>query len=325
MKVLHDIHTHNVLSTCCGQSGATTENYIKREMELGMKVFGLSNHVWDESIPGPAPFYAPQTIRHAEESKAILHYMPHDGLRCMFGAETEYYSCFDRLGMSVEGAKHFDYLLIPANHQHMRNYVTPDYPEIVEIRNMFKARVKEACPELNEKELTRMIERLGERHLMRFVPELKTDIHQFFVQNNIQNLIQLTENETFRQICKIVPTSIAHPLTVGCGSQNECAAMIDDDTLRDLFSRVKKAGAYVEINIPGVRWFEPDLTKNNAMNFFKIAKEVGCQFTLGTDAHSMDVLSHVVDYGDQFVEVLGLTKNDIAEFVRDSVVVGSDT
>jgi len=246
-------------------------------------------------------------------------------LRCMFGAETEYYSCFDRLGMSVEGAKHFDYLLIPANHQHMRNYVTPDYPEIVEIRNMFKARVKEACPELNEKELTRMIERLGERHLMRFVPELKTDIHQFFVQNNIQNLIQLTENETFRQICKIVPTSIAHPLTVGCGSQNECAAMIDDDTLRDLFSRVKKAGAYVEINIPGVRWFAPDLTKNNAMNFFKIAKEVGCQFTLGTDAHSMDVLSHVVDYGDQFVEVLGLTKNDIAEFVRDSVVVGSDT
>ena len=320
MKILHDIHTHNVLSSCCGQSGATTENYIKREMELGMKVFGLSNHVWDESVPGPAPFYGPQTIRHAEESKSIIKYMPHDGLRCMFGAETEYYSCFERLGMTVEGAKHFDYILVPANHQHMRNYVTPDYPEIIEIRNQIKARVKEAFPELNEDEHARLTDCLRERHLMRFVPELKTDIHRFFVQNNINNLIQLTEDETFRQICRTVPTVIAHPLGCACGSQNECVAMYGDDTVRDLFSRIKNAGAYVEIQPMGIRWFEHDLSKNNLARAFKIAKEVGCQFTFGTDAHSLEALSIIKDYSDEFVEYLGLTKSDIAEFVRDSVI-----
>ena len=45
MKVLHDIHTHNVFSACCEDKTASTPAYIAKEMELGMRLFGLSNHI----------------------------------------------------------------------------------------------------------------------------------------------------------------------------------------------------------------------------------------------------------------------------------------
>ncbi|MBE6546279.1 MAG: hypothetical protein E7668_02410 [Ruminococcaceae bacterium] len=319
MKILHDLHVHNILSSCCGQSGATTENYIKREMELGMKVFGLANHVWDERVPTSDRFYEPQTIRHAEEAKTAFKYVPHDGLRCLFGAETEYDGNYECLGMTLEGAKHFDYLLVPTSHQHRRGRTLPDYPEVIEMRAVFRARVREACPELAEEEIDMMTNTLKERHLMRYVPEFKTDLHRFFIHHNIQNLIQLTENETFRQICKAVPTSIAHTLSFNFRG-NDCAAMIDDDTLRDCFTRVKNAGAYLEIATQSLRAAQPNLSQNNMIRYFVIAKEVGCQFTFGSDAHSLESLSEVLTYGEEIANLIGLTKSDIAEHVRDSII-----
>ena len=45
MKVLHDIHTHNVLSAYCEDKTASTAAYFEKEAAPGMKVFGLSNHL----------------------------------------------------------------------------------------------------------------------------------------------------------------------------------------------------------------------------------------------------------------------------------------
>ena len=95
--------------------------------------------------------------------------------------------------------------------------------------------------------------------------------------------------------------------------------MIDDDTLRSCFTKAKKAGAYIEINISEIRGSEPDLSKNGYMRYFKIAKEVGCQFTFGTDAHAVSALQGIRNYADEMASYIGLTKNDIAEYLRDSI------
>ena len=89
--------------------------FVAKEVELGNKIFGLSNHIWDESVKGASGWYSKQTITKAEEAKASLAKAP-ASLKCLFGAESEYFHCHDRLGMSVEGAKRFDYLLIPHSH-----------------------------------------------------------------------------------------------------------------------------------------------------------------------------------------------------------------
>ena len=131
MKILHDTHTHNIYSHCCNDFTASTEAFIQRELELGIKVFGLSNHIWDETVKGASYWYKRQTIALAEEAKAYLS-KEREGIRCLLGAEAEYYGCRDLVGMSAEGAKRFDYMLIPHSHLHMRNEVMADFPEIAE-------------------------------------------------------------------------------------------------------------------------------------------------------------------------------------------------
>ena len=138
MKILHDIHTHNVFSACCDDKTASTAAYLEKEASLGMKIFGLSNHLWDERVPGASSWYKNQPILKAEEAKHAFS-LAAPGMRVLFGCETEYYACRDLLGMSAEGAEHFDYLLIPHSHLHMRNEVMSDFPEILEAREKVRA------------------------------------------------------------------------------------------------------------------------------------------------------------------------------------------
>ncbi|MBQ7347154.1 MAG: hypothetical protein IJW55_04285 [Clostridia bacterium] len=321
MIVVHDVHTHNVFSHCCTDRTASTAAYMQKETELGMKVFGLSNHIWDESVKGCSYWYSHQTISLAEEAKASFANAP-AGLKCLFGAESEYYGCFDRLGMSVEGAKRFDYLIIPHSHLHMRNEVMSDFPEIIEIRKRIEAEIREACPYLEDDTVKVMMSSLKEAHLKKYVPEMTTDLGRFNVRAAIDNFLALVENETFRQICKTVPTSIAHPFGL-CGVSNSLKngylQLIDDATLHDCFARAKKIGAYVEINTGAVKECGLDLAHNGLMRVFAIAKEEGCQFTFGSDSHSVKALE-VIKVGNDVCKYLGLTPSDIAEYLRDGVI-----
>ena len=321
MNIVHDIHTHNVFSHCCSDRAASTAAYMEKELALGMRVFGLSNHIWDESVKGCSYWYSHQTISLAEEAKASLQNPP-KGLRCLFGAESEYYGCFDRLGMSEEGAKRFDYLLIPHSHLHMRNEVMADFPEIVELRQSIEARVRKACPELTDDTVRVMVSSLKEAHLKKYVPEMITDLGLYNVRAAIRNFLALVENETFRRICKTVPTSIAHPFGL-CGVshslKNGYLQLIDDATLHDCFARAAKVGAYVEINTGAVSECGLDLAHNGLMRVFAIAKEEGCQFTFGSDSHSIKALE-LIQVGNDVCRYLKLKKFDIAEYLQDGVI-----
>lgn len=323
MKLVHDVHTHNVFSHCCTDRTASTEAYIAKEIQLGNRVFGLSNHIWDESIKGCSYWYRHQTISLAEEAKAALK-KERDGIRCLFGAESEYYGCFDRVGMSVEGAKRFDYLLIPHSHLHMRNEVMADYPEISEARNMIEAKIKEACPFLTEDTVKIMVNSLKEPHLTKYVPEMKTNIAEYTVRGAIDNFYALIDNKDFISICSTVPTSVAHPFGL-CGvpnqQKNDYLSLIDDTTLRDCFERAAKIGAYMEINTGAVWECGLDLTKNQLMRVLAIAKSAGCKFTFGSDSHSVKALE-MIKIGNDVCDYLRLTKSDIAPYLAEDGVIG---
>ena len=82
MKILHDVHNHNIFSNCCNDPWASTDAFVKKEVELGNKIFGLSNHIWDESVKGASGWYSKQTITKAEEAKASLAKAPKE-LKCL--------------------------------------------------------------------------------------------------------------------------------------------------------------------------------------------------------------------------------------------------
>lgn len=322
MKILHDVHTHNLFSNCCTESAASTAAYIAKEQEIGNRVFGISNHIWDERVKGCSYWYRNQTIALAEEALETLR-KKHDGIRCLFGAESEFYGCKGLLGMSAEGASHFDYMLVPHSHLHMRNEVMADYPEITEAREMIEAMIRQNCPTLADDTIKTMMGSLKEAHLMKYVPEMKTNIGEYTVRGAIENFYELVENEEFIKICGMIPTSIAHPFNL-CGvpnqRKNEYLRLIDDSILENCFIKARKIGAYVEVNTGSVRECGLDLSANELMRVFAIAKRVGCKFTFGTDSHTVQGLEGI-KIGNDVCDYLGLTVADIAPHLAEDGVI----
>ena len=120
MQVTHDIHTHTLLSACCFDPEATVAAYVSKAAELGHKLLGIANHLWDERVPGPSKWYRGQTVNYVLEARDAI---PADtkGVKVLIGAEAEYCGMTDTLAITAENAKKFDYMLIPHTHTHMRN------------------------------------------------------------------------------------------------------------------------------------------------------------------------------------------------------------
>lgn len=321
MKILHDVHTHNVYSHCCTDTTASTAAYIAKEREIGNRVFGLSNHLWDESVKGASYWYRNQTILLAEEAKETLK-KQYDGIRCLFGAESEFYGYRGVLGMSAEGAARFDYMIIPHSHLHMRGEVMSEYPEILEARKLVEGKLRETFPQFTDQMIRSMVSSLKEPQLLPYVPELKTNIGEFTARSAVENFRALIEHPEFVKICGTVPTSVAHPFNL-CGVpnqvKNEYLMLIDDATLRELFAKAKQAGAYMEINIGSVCECGLELPSNQLMRVFALAKEAGCQFTFGTDSHSVKNLESIKIAND-VCDYLNLTRADIAPYLAEDGV-----
>ena len=56
------------------------------------------------------------------------------------------------------------------------------------------------------------------------------------------------------------------------------------------------------------------------MRVFSIAKNVGCQFTFGTDTHSVKGLE-AIRIGDEVCDQLGFTRDDIAPYLAEDGVI----
>lgn len=321
MIVVHDIHTHNIFSNCCADRGASTVAYMQKEAALGMRIFGLSNHIWDERVKGGSYWYRTQTIARNEEAKNAFH-LADPSLRVLFGAETEYYACRDLLGMSEEGASHFDYLLVPHSHLHMRNEVMRDFPQILEARAEIRARLAECFPNFSEAQLNNMAATLKENDLLQLYPELEIDYKNYINRAMIDGFLSLLENTEFLNLVGKLPVSIAHsfsPCGVPNAQKNSYLELIPDETFVKCYRKAAALGVYIELNVGAIREFSSDLDNNEIMRAYKIAKDEGCLFTFGTDSHSIKGLEGI-SFGNEIANKLKLKPTDLAEFVRDGVV-----
>ena len=320
MKVYCDIHTHNIYSNCCNDPKASTLAYIKKAEELGTRVFGLSNHIWDERVKGASSWYRHQTIARAEEAKAYFSKAPHS-MRVLFGLESEYYACYDRLGISEEGADRFDYILIPHSHIHMRNYVMWDFPEIAEAREEIRRKLAEAFPYIPEKQINLMVDTLSEANIKAIFPDMKIDCKTHINQSMVDSFLSLFENDVFLKIIRKKPVSIAHSLSpcgVASNEVNDYLKLIPDETFERCYEKAAVAGVAIELGLNSIRTTDENLETNQLVRAYSIAKKVGCKFTFATDSHSVSDLERV-RYGTIVATHMGLKKSDIAEFIRDGV------
>ena len=109
---------------------------------------------------------------------------------------------------------------------------------------------------------------------------------------------------------KIGLAHLACPL-IGKGDRKlyaETMAALSDETLRKSFAKIAKKGAGVEIN--GGDFAFNYGAEDDVIRMFRIAKEEGCKFYLGSDAHHPNGFDGYFDIFERAIRDLELTEND---------------
>jgi histidinol phosphatase-like PHP family hydrolase len=260
MEIQHDVHMHTYLSRCSNDPCFLPPAIIDRSKTNGIKLLGFSDHFWDKTMPGgDNAVYRNQDYKHVTK---IHRMMPEeaDGIKLMFGCETEYYGK-GRIGISKEIAEKFDYVLVPTNH------------------TLTAYAAEEGLSKPGE---------LAKELVTRFKEVLSFD----------------------------VASGICHPfLPLGFMEiGDEILNSISREELNECFSMAKEKSVSIELNSctfasnfdRGTNGF----TDDSFMRIFRIAKETGCKFHFGSDAHSLEDIDRLQKLRP-FIDELELTDDDI--------------
>lgn len=109
---------------------------------------------------------------------------------------------------------------------------------------------------------------------------------------------------------------IAH-LTTRLGSPDaknpeDYLKFVSDEEFHRLFKKAKEKGVGIELN-----YFDCFRFEEFSLHVFKIAKEEGCKFYLGSDAHHPKDFANTIPVFERFVELLQLTEDD--KFIPSTV------
>lgn len=115
-KFDHDYHIHSHLSLCSNDPEQNNERILQYAKENGLKKICLTDHFWDEKVPGAPDWYKKQGFEHIKQALPL----PQDEkVRFLFGAETEF-PRYCEVATARETFDEFDFVIIPTTHLHMR-------------------------------------------------------------------------------------------------------------------------------------------------------------------------------------------------------------
>ena len=108
----HDIHIHSQISLCSSDPGQTAERILQYALENGLKKICVTDHFWDDEIPGASDWYKKQNY---DRIQRILPLPVSDKVQFLFGAETE----MDKhltIGLGRKYYDKFDFIVVPTTH-----------------------------------------------------------------------------------------------------------------------------------------------------------------------------------------------------------------
>lgn len=314
MNCTHDIHTHTLFSSCCTDPAATVEAYVRRAAELGHRIFGISDHLWDETVPDASAWYAGQSVPYVLEAKNCI---PKDtgGVKVLFGAETEYCGMSDTLGITAESAKHFDYILVPHTHTHMKNFTMAEPPEIAAYRRQIADRLRATFDFLSDRQIGKMAAALNHNELYPLIADT-FDFVGYAADFAVDSFERMLNNAEFVKLTQTVPVIIAHPFAPLEGELSvEIRRRIDLDRVHALCAKAAGMGVGFDINLCFYSASGDGYRNDPMVAIMRAAREEGIRFTLGTDAHSLAALD-TIRRAEPICEAIGMTDHDWAEIVR---------
>ena len=118
----NDLHIHSYISPCSADPRQTPEAILDYAAKNGFCDVCLTDHFWDEKIPGATPYLERENLAAL---RSVLPLPRRDGVRFMFGCETELHMS-GALAIARETFDEFDFVAIPINHFHMGGFTIPD-------------------------------------------------------------------------------------------------------------------------------------------------------------------------------------------------------
>ena len=88
----------------------------------------------------------------------------------------------------------------------------------------------------------------------------------------------------------------------------KAVSLLKTNDLYNIFSECAKKGVGIELNMKSI--FNSEEEKENLLRPFFIAKECGCKFYLGSDAHERWAFDNVDKAFARAIEILGLQEQD---------------
>lgn len=255
----HDLHVHSYLSTCSRDEGQTPECILSYAKENGLHTVCLTNHFWDETVPGADAWYAPQNYGHLTSALPLPQA---EGVRFLFGCETELDQHL-RLGLSRERQELFDFIVIPVTHFHKVGFtISSEEAATAESRAATWLRRVRAVLEMDLP-----FSKIGLAHLA--CPLISRDWREEYV--TVLRLLPQTE-------------------------------------LEDIFSFAARVGVGIEINTRDFLFEEHEA--DAVLRIFQTAKECGCKFYLGSDAHFRTFFETAKMSFSRAIDRLSLTEDD---------------
>ncbi len=83
---------------------------------------------------------------------------------------------------------------------------------------------------------------------------------------------------------------------------------LTDDQYHEVFEKAAKKGVAIELNLPPLSQYEGTL--ETVLRPYRIAKEEGCHFYFGSDAHTPSTFDTCVKQFNELVDLLHLTEDD---------------
>lgn len=255
-----DLHIHSQLSACSGDPLQTNERILRYAEENKLKTICLTDHMWDERVPGfsSCGCYDTQNFAHVCKAKPLPQ---SENVRFLFGCETEM-DQYLTIAISKERFKETDFVVIPTTHMHFVGF-TISAEEGATAKGRAGAWVK------------------------RFEKLLSSDLpfRKIGVAHLACGLIAPTR-EMFLDTMQLIPT----------------------DEMYRLFKKAAALGIGIELNSGDMSYAESE--KDVVLKPFRIAKECGCKFYTGSDAHHPFELDKAKGIFERAIDVLELEETD---------------
>ena len=126
----HDFHIHSKLSPCAGgDPRQSTEFILQTAVENGYTQICLTDHFWDEKVPGP-DWYRVQSFEYLCKALPLPR---HEQVKFYFGCEAEM-DKFDKIAITRETIDKFDFVIIPTTHLHFEGLTIDSADKTIERR-----------------------------------------------------------------------------------------------------------------------------------------------------------------------------------------------